>query len=342
MAGPLLSVVIPTFNGLHHLRRCIPALLEAVEHAGGDSQVIVVDDGSDDGTAAWLRRQHAGIELLVLAENGGFAAAANAGLRSAEGRGVALLNNDVIVDRNWIRAALAGDLPPEVGSIATQILFLDPPDTINSAGDEYASCGFALPGRAGEKAGDTGDDSPRMCFCACAAACFYRRSALERVGLFRQRFEAYYEDVDLGFRLNLAGYGCRYVPRSRCRHVVGATYGRSWKVHYNSSRNRELVFWGNMPGRLLAGCAAAHVLVVLLQLARGVFNGELLPRSAGVLAAILRAGEILAIRRHAEALRVVTPIELKRRFTAEPLGAILTRRLRRPAGKSVALGRQNA
>ena len=327
MPAPLLSVVIPTYNGLHHVRRCMPPLLSAVEHAGIDTEIIVVDDASRDRTVSWLAERFPQIIRIVHAKNTGFATAANSGIRASSGQWVALLNNDVVVGRTWISAALCGQIPKRLGSIASQIRRFDESGTLGSAGDHYAACGVALPGRIGEK--PRKEETAAGCFCACAAAGFYRRSALEEVGLLRESFGAYYEDVDLGFRLNLAGYSCRYVPASQCLHVDGGTYGRSWRVRYNSARNRELVFWGNMPGRLLWKHAPAHLLVMLMQMVWGLGNGQWFPRAAGTAAAMWRVPEILAMRRRARALRKVSPAELERCFCEESLRSILARRLRR-------------
>ena len=327
MSAPQLSVVIPTYNGLHHVRRCMPPLLSAVEHAAIDTEIIVVDDASQDHTVSWLAEHYPQVTRIVHKKNTGFATAANSGIRASRGRWVALLNNDVVVERTWISAAFSERIPGHIGSIASQIRRFDKPGTLGSAGDYYAACGVALPGLAGERPQE--DQAAAGCFCACAAAGFYRRSALEEVGLLRESFGAYYEDVDLGFRLNLAGHPCRYVPASQCRHVDGGTYGRSWRVHYNSARNRELVFWGNMPGRLLWKNAPAHLLVVVMQLFWGLGNGQWFPRAAGAAAALWRVPEILAMRRRARALRRVSPRQLEQCFCEESLRSILARRLKR-------------
>jgi len=317
-----LSVVIPTYRGMRHLESCLPSVAASAEAAGLAHEVIVVDDASGDGTADWLRERWPAIRLIEQPANGGFAKAANAGMRAAAGEWIALVNNDVVLDAGWVGAAVGRAVPPDVGSIATRILQQGRDDILYSAGDEYATAGVAIPWLRGRPTGD--DDRRPECFSACGAAGLFRREALRRVGLLRENLGAYYEDVDLGFRLNLAGYRCRYVPGAVSRHAGGATYGKnSWRMLYNSTRNRELVFWGNMPARLLARYGPAHAAAGAVQLAMGIFTAEALPRAAGMAAAVGRAGQVLRMRREARALREISTRELRRRLCTKWLRPLL-------------------
>ena len=308
-----LAMIIPTYNGLPHLRTCLPSVMAAARCDDPDTEVIVVDDASTDGTVRWLKEAYPHVRIVARAENGGFAKAANDGLRAARADWVALVNNDVVLDPDWVRSALSREIPPDVGSLATRILWQDRRETIASAGDEYATCGVAIPWLKGCPV--SADDRRAECFSACAAAAFYRTAALAKCGLFRESLGAYYEDVDLGFRLNLAGWRCLYVPESTSWHAGGGSYGRdAWNVAYRSARNREIVFWGNMPSGLLLSAAPAHLGAVLFQLLRGVVSGQVIPRGAGTLAGCLRLGEILRIRRQVRRLRSLKPEALKDRL----------------------------
>jgi GT2 family glycosyltransferase len=317
-----LSVVIPTYRGLRHLETCLPSVAAATAAAGFPCETIVVDDASGDGTVDFLRSRWPAVRVIEQPANGGFVKAANAGLRAAAGEWIALVNNDVVLDAGWARAALGGDVAADAGAIATRILQMGQEDTLYSAGDEYATAGMAIPWLRGQPA--TADERRPVCFSACAAAGLYRREALEKCGLFRENLGAYYEDVDLGFRLNLAGYRCIYVPGAVSRHAGGGTYGKnSWRMIYNSTRNRELVFWSNMPASLLARYGAAHVAGNIVQLFMGILTAEALPRAAGMAAAVLRAGDLLRMRRESRALRVISPAELRRRLCTKWLRPIL-------------------
>ena len=126
-----LSVIIPSYNGLIYLKNCVPSLMKAVEFAGIETEMIVVDDCSNDGTAAWLAMNHPDIKVVTQDEQSGFAKAVNAGFRVAQGDWIALLNNDVVVAKEWIKAALGVERPPGVGAIASCILYEHEKETIN-------------------------------------------------------------------------------------------------------------------------------------------------------------------------------------------------------------------
>src|SRR6516164_1951216 len=121
MPFPTLSIVIPTYNGLTHLKRLLPSVSRYTPRA---TQVIVVDDASTDGTSAWLRRWFPWVELIALPWNRGFCHAVNAGAARARGEIVELLNNDTEVCRNWAEAALKHFVDPTVGSVAPLVLFM--------------------------------------------------------------------------------------------------------------------------------------------------------------------------------------------------------------------------
>jgi GT2 family glycosyltransferase len=321
-----LAIIIPTFNGRAMLERCLSSVIAATRRGGLESEIIVVDDASTDGTAHWLRQAYPQVKVLVRNANGGFAKAANTGLRAADADWVALVNNDVVLDADWVRCAFSRPLPPDAGALATRILQQDAPGTLYSAGDEYATCGLALQWLSGRPV--EADDRRPACFSACAAAAFYRRSALDRCGLFRESLGAYYEDVDLGFRLNLAGYRCLYVPDAVSWHLGRGSYGRRRRtVAYRSARNREIVFWANMPLRLLARYAPLHVAAALAHPVLGLGRGEALARAAGFLAGLARLGEVLRIRRELRPLRTLSPANLRRRLRTDGIRQIR----RRPA-----------
>jgi len=323
-----LSVIIPTFNGRHYLENCIPSVQDAVRHAGVETELIVVDDFSSDGTDVWLAEAHPDVKIIAQKKNGGFARAVNEGFRAAKGEWIALLNNDVVVDREWVSAALGDEHPPEVGALAARILYADRRSIINSAGDEYALSGIARQWLTGKHISE--DTHRERCFAPCAAAAFYRRSAIEKTGFFRESFGAYYEDVDLGFRLNLAGYHCLYMPGATCWHVSAGSYGvRSWRRLFNSARNKELVFWGNMPLKLLAKYAPAHFGIIFLQLLWSMGAGGFFPRMLGTMAALSRIPEIIAIRRDVARFRTVATGALERRMLRRWFVGFAKERIRR-------------
>jgi GT2 family glycosyltransferase len=218
-APPSVSVVIPNWNGRQWLDACLGALADG---ALAPAEVIVVDNGSHDGSVEHLRSEHPGVRVLALGLNTGFAHAANQGVAAASHELVALINTDVIVAGDWLArmaTALSGD--SRAASAACKMLSLEDPGIVYDAGDILRRDGLC------EQRGRFGPDDGRWdvageVFGACAGAALYRRDVVLSVGGFDERFFAYLEDVDLALRLALAGWRCRYEP-AVARHAGQAS-----------------------------------------------------------------------------------------------------------------------
>jgi GT2 family glycosyltransferase len=155
-------------------------------------------------------------------------------------------------------------------------------------------------------------------FSACAAAGFYRRSALVSVGLFDDYLGAYYDDVDVGFRLQLAGYEVGYAPASICHHEGNASYReRSFGVWYHTSRNSEIVFWSNMPSKFLLRHSLAHILFSLLQVGPMIRRHEFCAYILGKLSALGFLSSILEKREFNRHLTRRSLDELKNRLVQD-------------------------
>ncbi len=193
----------------------------------GDFRVVVVDNGSTDGSADHLRAEYPEVEVLELSTNVGFAAAVNHGIEASAGvEHVAVVNNDLELVPRWLESMVAALRDhPDAGSATGKMLFHDRRDVIDGAGDFTSWYAVSAPRGRGEL--DRGQyDVPEPVFSACGGAALYRRSALDAVGPFDEDFFAYAEDVDWGFRAQLAGWTCRYVPEAVAFHMGGATSGR--------------------------------------------------------------------------------------------------------------------
>ena len=244
---PSISVIIPNYNGRAHLPDCLEALRAQNFR---DFETILVDDGSSDGSAEWVRRHYPEVQVLELSRNRGWAAAVNRGLRLAAGRNIALLNNDTRADPGWLEAlAEAAAAYPEFSFFASKIRLWDRPNFLHTAGDLYGVDG--IPRNRGAWEEDRGQyDQASEVWGPCGAAAVYRRSLLEEVGGFDERLFMYLEDVDLAWRAQLRGYRCRFVPQAVVYHKVSATGGGTLASYY-VGRNTLLVLWKNMPGPLL-------------------------------------------------------------------------------------------
>ena len=246
-AEPRASVIIPTWNACALLR----ATLQSLEaQTFRDFEVVVVDNGSGDGTAAMLAAEFPAVRVVAFPVNTGFARAANAGVRAARGRYLVLLNNDVEAEAGWL-GALAGVLDgrPEIGSVASKMVLLRDPALIDSVG---AAMGlFAYDIGRGERDGPR-FDTGREILCPCAGAGAYRRELFEAVGEFDEAFFSWFEDVELGIRAQLVGFRCWYEPTARVRHHGHASAAQlSTPKTVFMVRNALLLFLQTMPLRRL-------------------------------------------------------------------------------------------
>ena len=173
--------------------------------------VLVVDNGSSDGSPDHVRSHHPGVRVIELGRNTGFAGAAN-GAAALDTEVVALVNTDVRLEPDWIeRACAALEREPRAASVATKMLDLADPSLVYDAGDVLRRDGACE--QRGRFARDDGRfDHPGEVFGACAGAALYRRAAALGVGGFDERFFLYLEDADLALRLRLAGWTCVYEP----------------------------------------------------------------------------------------------------------------------------------
>jgi GT2 family glycosyltransferase len=213
-----VAVVIPSYNGA----RWLPGVLASVAaQTLAPTEVLVVDDGSTDASAGIA--EAAGARVLRLDRNGGFARAANAGIAAVSAEAVALVNTDVVLAQDWLERA-TGALSDRDAAVATKMLDLSDPSVLYSAGDVLRRDGVCE--QRGRFERDTGlFDEPGEVFSACAGAALYRRAALEAVGGFDERLGMYLEDVELGLRLRLAGWGCAWEPRAVARHAGAGSSG---------------------------------------------------------------------------------------------------------------------
>ena len=215
-----VSVVVLTWNG----RALLDVALGSLEHQSlVPLEVIVVDNGSTDGTPEHLDERWPQVQMVALPTNVGFAAGVNRGLERARGEFIALINNDIELHPEYLRELAAGlEHDPSAASAASKMLRFDDHSVIDATGDTLRWSGIALQRGQGEL--DAGQyDRPERVFSACAGAALYRRSAFEELGMFDEDFFVYLEDVDWGFRAQLAGHGCAYVPTAIAYHVGSAT-----------------------------------------------------------------------------------------------------------------------
>ena len=227
--GLLASVLVVNWNGRALLERCLPAL---AAQTLDDFEVVVVDNGSTDGSAELIERLCPGAVVVRAPTNLGFARGNNLGLPRCRGRYVALLNNDCVAEPSWLERAVAAAEASGSGMVATQQLRAHRPETIDSAGITLDRAAIAWD-RGGGASADRAIHAPL--FGPSGGAALYRRELLDDVGFFEGALEMYYEDVDLAWRARLRGWRCAEAADARVLHLGSASAGR------NSARKRFLL-----------------------------------------------------------------------------------------------------
>lgn len=245
---PALSIIIPHLNGKHHLDDCLGSLRRQTYT---DFEIILVDNGSTDGSQGYIREHFPEVTLLELNKNMGFTGACNAGYDASAGDLVVLLNNDTEVNPRWLEALIdAFERVPDAGGVASKMLLFDQRDVLHTAGDYYTVDG--LPGNRGVWQKDTGQyDNETYVFSACGGAAAYRRQLLEEIGFLDDDFFFSCEDMDLAWRINLAGHKVLYAPDAIVYHKLKASAGLGAASSYYDGRNFLYIIWKNYPSSLL-------------------------------------------------------------------------------------------
>jgi GT2 family glycosyltransferase len=217
-----VSIIIPTLNGLHLLKTCLPSVFR---QRFRQFEVILVDNGSVDGTAEWVAAHHPEVRQVYFPENRGFSAAVNEGIRQSVGRLIFLLNNDTELDPDCLEhLAAAADAYGDYAAFAPKMIRFDDRNILDGVGDGVLRGGAGYRIGCHEPDGPLWND-PTPVFGPCAGAALYRRSFFETAGWFDEDFFAYLEDVDLNFRAIRLGLRCMSVPAARVYHRGSQTTG---------------------------------------------------------------------------------------------------------------------
>lgn len=241
----IATVVIPNLNGMRYLKDCLDSLMMQSRQ---DFSVILIDNGSEDGSADYVESHYPEVIVRRFGTNTGFCRAVNEGIRMSNTPYVVLLNNDTVCDTAFMEK-LVGAIEKDENcfSCAAKMVRMDDPERMDNGGDYYCAFGWAYALGKGKPARKYAKQ--REIFSACAAAAIYRRAVFDEIGLFDEVHFAYLEDVDVAYRARIAGYRNLYIPEAVVRHVGSATSGsvyNEFKIRY-SSRNSIYLIYKNMP-----------------------------------------------------------------------------------------------
>lgn len=251
--APRVSVVIPTYNGARYLVPCLQSLRRQTYR---DFTIVVVDDGSTDGTEAAIQLQFPEVAVIRFPQNGGLARAQNAGIAATDTELVAVLNNDTEAEPHWLeRLVAAADAHPDAWAVAGKLRLWERRAILHAAGDGFGTDG--VPRNLGVWEEDKGQwDDGRWLWGPQGGAALFRRSALaalSRPGIgtpYDESFFMYCEDVDLNWRARLAGLRTAFAPDAVVYHHLSATAGGPLASYY-VGRNMLAVLVKDVPGPML-------------------------------------------------------------------------------------------
>ena len=238
-----VTIIIPNYNGLKFMEPCFKALRAQSDQ---NFELLVVDNGSTDGSVKWLEDHQ--IPSIFLEENTGFSGAVNIGIRESVTPYVILLNNDTEPQPDYVKEMVkAIERSPKIFSVSSKMIQLYHKDLMDDAGDMYSVLGWAYQRGVGQKS--SGYQKACRVFSACAGAAIYRREVFDEIGGFDEDHFAYLEDIDVGYRAKICGYENWYCPKAVVYHVGSGTSGskyNSFKVKL-AARNNLYLNYKNMP-----------------------------------------------------------------------------------------------
>ena len=287
-----LAIIVLNWNGVDDTLNCVESLQQQTLRP----EIIIVDNNSSDDSVErfedHIKSQKKDAPILIKnSQNLGFAGGINTGLVHARKQGfeyIGVLNPDAIADKKWCQA-LVDELSshPKCG-IATGILQRYDGKTLDTTGDFYTTWGLPGPRNRDEPV-ENAPSKPGEVFGATGGGAIYRAAMFDDIDMFDEDFFMYYEDVDLSFRAQLAGWKVRFTPKAIAYHKVGAS---SKKVPglavYNTFKNLPLVFIKNVPGKLFWYIGLRFFLTYWLIFASAVRHGNGWPAFKGILASIIR------------------------------------------------------
>lgn len=299
-----VAIVVPNWNGADYIASC----LRSIESQSLKADIIVVDNGSVDGSVGLLEKEFPKITLLKNNKNYGFSGGVNRGIEQAidmDADYVALFNNDALADKNWLKELVTCLQENPKTAIAT-CKFLDSKGkSFDSTGDIYTTWGLSYPRGRGEPVSST-YDKHTLVFGASGGASLYRTSLFKEIGLFDKEFFAYFEDVDISFRAQLAGWQVRYVPSALAYHQISATTGKIKGFGtYHTLKNLPLLLWKNVPARLLPTILPRFLLAYTMFLFSALIRGQGWFAFKGVLVSLWWLPKKLVQRRKIQSTRKV-------------------------------------
>src|ERR1044071_9911170 len=218
------SIIIPNYNGQKFLGDCIDSI-HRLDFSRENYEIILVDNASSDGSCEFIVSNYPDVFSIQAKSNLGFAKGCNLGIENSSGEYIVLLNNDTVVDPNWLRELVSiAEADKSVAIVGSKLLFMQNPNVIQNASSYLTDKGDGGDLRAHQP--DEGQyDTTREVMAVCGASMLIKRTLIEEIGALDEDFFAYYEELDLCYRARLYGKKIIFAPKSFVYHVHAGTSG---------------------------------------------------------------------------------------------------------------------
>ena len=319
---PFFSIIVLYWNNEQFIRKCLTSLLN---QTWKDFEIIFVENGSDQPLPYDIKIEFPTLKIttLKLPENIGFAAGNNFGAEHASGKFLAMLNADAFPQPNWLEIVRkAIDYYPD-SLFASKLLMANNSQKLDGVGDIYHATGLVWRKNHNRLAENVKLKECEV-FSACGAAAVYPKEAFEKVGGFDSDYFSYVEDVDLGFRLRLAGYKCIFLPEAVVHHVgSGSTGKRSDFSVYYGQRNLVWTFFKNMPGILFWLLLPIHLITNFLMIILSFFRKQGKVTIKAKIDAFVKYPNYLRKRKNVQRSRNVSIIRISQSMDWNPVSPMM-------------------
>jgi N-acetylglucosaminyl-diphospho-decaprenol L-rhamnosyltransferase len=313
--GPAMTLAVVTYNSGPTLAGCLESL---AAQSFTDFETLVIDNASPDPADREIARRFAAARLVENAENLGFAGAVNQAARLGRGRWLVLLNPDAYADPDWLaELAAAAARHPAVRSFTSRQLMADDPGVLDGLGDVMS--GYGIPYRGGYLRADEAAAEGEV-FSPCGASMMVDRELFLAMGGFDEQFFCYCEDVDFGYRMQLAGEPTVLAPKAVIRHEGSASSGgrKSEFAVFHGTRNRFWVVFKDTPALLLPIVLPLHLLAVIYISARKPNRPHIPIVWRAFVASLKGLPQVLRSRRATQGSRKVSALAIARAMTWDP------------------------
>lgn len=291
----LVSIIVVNWNGLNLIKGCIDSIYA---QTFSDYEIIIVDNASEDGSVAFIKKNYPQVVVLQQAENTGFTGGNIAGFNASSGDFIVLLNNDAVLTDQWLEVMVAAFMVDSSIGLCSSKIVIAGTNLVDSVGDAFTTAFTGT--KMGEYEPESKFTESRFVSGACAAAVIYRREMLEQIGFLDEDFFFNHEDTDLNLRAWLSGWRCLFVPEAVVYHKVSASVGElSDKGVYYFSRNNEWVWVKNIPSNLIIGTIMQRIVYELSAFAFFcIIKGKWLAFLCGKIDAIRKLPAMLKKRKY--------------------------------------------